>query len=532
MRYGFADVVEQTGLVRFLPRFHAVPETIVDKRGYRPLHLRLALQELGPTFIKLGQVLSTRPDILPEDYITELANLQEHVPPFPFEEARAIVSEEFGAPLEELFRDFSPKPVASASLAQVHYAVTKSGKEVAVKVQRPRVKEVIGKDITVLRQLAEWAQKNTQYGRIYDLPGVVDQLERTINEELDFNLERRRMEAIGRNLKEFSRVRVPRVWRRLSARRVLTMERVQGLKIGEIGSLKVDRAAVAEQFLHAYLKQMVVDGLFHADPHPGNMILEPNGTVVLVDFGMVGTLDNETRRDIVRLLLAFSEQKSDEVASLMVRMGQVSDRFDIRGFKSDIASVLGRYYDAPMEEIRLGDLMVETIKLALRYGIKTPASLSLLGKTLLYIDSISRAIWPAASPLGILRSYAQRLIVEEMRAQFSPGTLIRAFLDTNEFALAFPGKLNEVMDKLSEDRLRIQYEHVGLEGLYSTLNIIANRVAFSVVVAALTISSAMLMGIKAGPTIFDLSVLGLAGFLLAAVLGTYLVYTILRSHLL
>jgi ubiquinone biosynthesis protein len=531
-KYGFADLIEHSGLNRILPRVHNLPETIADREGSRPLHLRLALQELGPTFIKLGQIMSTRAEMLPAEYIEELANLQDNVPPFPEEEAKAIVSEELGVPIEQVFREFSPKPIASASLAQVHEAVTRGGRQVALKIQRPGIKDVIAKDLSVLRQLAEWAQHNTEYGRIYDLPGVVDELERAITEELDFNLERRRMEAIGRNIKEFSRIRVPRVYRKLSGRRLITMELVRGVKIGEIGTIKVDRPELAEQFLHAYLKQMVVDGLFHADPHPGNILVEPSGKIVLLDFGMVGLIDNELRRDILRLLIAFSEQKSSEVAELILRIGQPSDRFDLRGFKGAIAAMLGRYYDAPIEEIALGDLTVETVKVALRFGVKTPASLSLLGKTLLYIDTISKTIDPAANPFRILRSYVQRLVLEEVRTLFSPSNLTKAFIEGNELVLTLPGHIRQIVEKIAEDHLRVEIEPVGLEPLYETISKTVNRLAFAVVVAAILISSSLVFRANAGPQVFGLSAFAIFGFFVAVVLGLYLIYTILRSRLL
>ncbi|MNK54496.1 putative protein kinase UbiB [compost metagenome] len=525
-RYGFADLAEELGYEGLIPRSWRRPRPEAEPDEVRALNLRLALQELGPTYIKLGQVLSTRPDLLPAPYIKELENLQDRIPPFPAEQAKAIVEAELGAPISERFLVFYDTPLASASLSQAHEAILPDGAQVIVKVQRPDAAERVKRDIPVLRRLAELFEDRTDWGKLYDLTGVVNELERNLHLELDFQRERYNLETMANNLSEFPHIKVPKVYPGHSSKRVIVMERVFGQKPN--GSLH--ESELATEFLRSFLKQFAEDGFFHADPHPGNVLLTPDGDLYLIDLGMVGYLDSRTRRGVTKFLLAMMGRRGDTAAEVLVELGDPLRDFQLNVYRLEIGRLVATFHSTPLSELNVGEVMTEAVRIGFKSHLRFQSQLMLLVKALTQIDGIARALDPDADFLDILRPYLPSVVANQVGELVSPMNLMNSGIEATEAALDLPRKASILLDKINADnRIRIQFEHISLAEAFQPFSKWVNRLVLGIVFAALSISSAMIISSGAGPLWLGYPLLGVLGFLSSVLLGLFLVVTILRS---
>lgn len=526
-RYGFADFAEEMGYEGLIPRHVQKPRPDADAEATRALNLRLALEELGPTYVKLGQVLSTRPDLLPPTYIRELENLQDRIPPFPASEAKALIEAELGAPIRDLFLVFYDAPLASASLSQAHEAILKDGTQVIVKVQRPDAAERIRRDIPALRGLAELLEARTEWGKLYDLTGIVHELDRNLRLELDFQRERFNLETMAHNLQDFPSIQVPRVFPELTSSRVLTMERIFGRKPnGECRD-----TALATEFLRAFLKQFAEDGFFHADPHPGNVIVTEDGKLYLIDLGMVGYLDARTRRGVTKFLLATLGRRGDVTAEVLVELGDPLHDFQLNPYRLEIGRLIARFHNTPLCELNVGEVMTEAVRIGFKNHVRFQSQLLLLVKALTQIDGIARALDPDADLLDILRPYLPSVVATQLGELVSPMNLMHTGIEATEVAMDMPRKISLLLDKINADnRIRIQFEHVALLEALEPFGKWVNRLVLAMVFAALSIASAMIITSGGGPRWFGYPVLGFAGFLLSALLGLYLVVTIVKTR--
>jgi predicted unusual protein kinase regulating ubiquinone biosynthesis (AarF/ABC1/UbiB family) len=494
-----------------------------------------ALKSMGPTYVKFGQVLSTRPDVVPPEYIAALEQLQDNLEPFSFAEVEKIIEEELGIRISKAFASFDSTPLAAASLGQVHRAVLRDGREVVVKVQRPNVREQVRKDLEVFNDIAVTMEEHTELGRKMNLVGAIEQARVILTTELNYLQEARNAEVFRDNLKQFPQIYVPQVIHDYSSSRVLTTELVKGRKVSKLTPLALiegDYAELAGVLTRAYLKQICVDGVWHSDPHPGNVFLRETDSgpqIVLLDFGMVGRISSELQDEIIKLLLAVSSNRGTEVAEACVRMSEMQEGFDIIKFTHEISSLVAQVHDADPNQINTGQLIFNVIAVANNNELRVAAELAMLAKTLLHLDGITKTLDPHYDPQRVIRDYAQAMMAQKLEQKFSPRNFYPALLDLNQLVLDLPHRAREIIDLTAAGRLTFGIKLAQAEELLSGMHKIANRITVGVVIAALLIASSLMMRVPAGFHLFGYPAIAILGYLGAAIAGVYLVVSILMK---
>ena len=490
------------------------------------------LEEMGPAFVKVGQLLSTRSDLLPPETLRDLSRLQDAVEPFPFEEVERIVTSELGVRLSKAFTRFDPTPVAAASLGQVHRAALRDGREVAVKVQRPNVREQIVHDMDSMHELADFLDRHSDQARRVGLREVVEELRQSLLRELDYRLEAQNMIAIGHNLARFRRIVVPQPVADYSTARVLTMDYISGQKITAVSPLVLAEARsgdLAEELFRAYLHQVILDGLFHADPHPGNVLLTEEHRLALIDLGMVSRLSPELQERLLNFLLAVAEARTEHAADLALQMGEKLEGFDERAFRRRIAEVVARSQDATIGEAPAGTLMLAVAHAAVHCGVRLPNELTLLGKTLLNLDEVGRTLAPDFDVQESLRRNANELMMERMRRSVTPTAAFSSLLEAKNFAERLPGRINRILDAVADQQMKVRVELIDEGAVLDGLQKVANRITLGLILAAMIVGAAMLMQVETTFRIFGYPGLAMLFFLGAAVGGSLMVVQILRS---
>jgi ubiquinone biosynthesis protein len=454
-----------------------------------------ALEELGPCFIKLGQLLSTRPDLLSAEYIAALSRLQKTVKPVPSEKITAIVESELGASIADLFQSFDITPLATASMAQVHRATLANGEEVAVKVQRPGVRQRIEIDIEILHEVARFAAKFTSFGRRYGLLEIVRELERSLSQELDFRLEADSTRIIGKQIAEFQRLTTPTVYDDYTTRRVLTLSFIHGRHLAEISREELDSLdspALATELLSAYLKQIIIDGVFHCDPHPGNILLTDDNRIALMDFGMVGRFDAGQKDRIILLLLAFAERLGERLADTYLEMIELPKDVDRRAFTQDISALVSRYHDMSGGRMAIGTALLDLTKLARSHNTPVPTAMTLLGKAMLNLDGAIRVLSPTLDPVQLIREYMLTVMEKRVIGQISPGRVFAWVLDMKHLFENAPRRTEMILDKLANDQFTIHFEIANFDQAVKSMNRAANRLSLSIIAASLILGGKLL----------------------------------------
>lgn len=495
-----------------------------------PVGLRLALEELGPTFVKIGQILSTRPDLLPEQFLEELGKLQDNVQPVKFELIEQVIREELQAPPEDVFLSFEKHPLASASLAQVHCAVLKNGENVVVKVQRPGVKQSMLNDIAILRRLGSFI-KFTPPGNLVDLKQVADELWEAAVKELDFLQEAQNINLFRENNKEIRYLTCPHVFEDYTTSRLLIMEKIEGIKIIDATLLErkgYDPEEIARKLAYNYCKQIFEDGFFHADPHPGN-ILVCGGKIAYLDFGLMGVLSKGLREQLNFFLYGVATKNLDVITEAVLGIGIKQGSIRREKLYSDLEVLTNQYLSKPLSDLELPRLMDEIFKTAKNNNLAIPASLTMIVKGLITLEGVAAKLAPELNLMDVAVPYVRELLLKQRdyRRDLLEQLDDIYFLAKN--SLKFPLKLNELVNSVVAGKTKLQLEHVNLEHSLSQLNRMVNRIVFGLVLAALIIGSSVVVNSNLGPKIYNLPIIGVAGYFGAAVMGFWLLISILRS---
>ena len=526
-KYGRSDLVAQMGIDQALDaeEREPVPES---ERGL-PEQLADDLEAMGPTYVKLGQVMSSRPDLLPDAYLKALTRLQDKVKAFSYEEVEEIVQSELGVRISKAFSWFEPKPMAAASLGQVHLAALRDGREVVVKVQRPNIVKQIADDFQVLQQIAEFFDAHTEIGKRRRFAGTLEEFRLTINNELNYEREAQNLVTIGDNLAEFESIHIPSPIPDYCTRRVLTMDYVEGTKITKVSHvalIEANGAALAEELFRAYLTQVLVDGLFHADPHPGNVFVTQDCRIALLDLGMVGHITPRMQENLLKVLIAVSEGKAETASDVIARMSETTGEFDAAAFERRIGQIIVDRRDQALNQMNVGRTLLEVTHTAAEVGLYVPSELTLLGKTLLQLDEVGKILHPGFDPNEAIRRYSAEIVSRRMKKTSTKQSLLTSAMEFKEFVAGLPTRLNKIMDAIAESEVEVKVKAVDADLMMEGLQKIANRVTSGLVLAALIIGASLLMRVETSWQILGYPALAMLFFLVAAAGGIWLLVSI------
>jgi ubiquinone biosynthesis protein len=512
-------VARRSGIVRVLAEIGVVGHR--DATRERAQAFRRALEELGSTYVKLGQLLSSRPDLLPDVYIEELGRLVDEVPPVPFAEIEAVIRADLG---DDVFARINPEPLAAASIAQTHRALTASGAEVVIKVRRPGIVEQVELDLSVLRATAALLARRSATAQLLQVEALVDELDIHMHQELDFIEEAHNTELIAGLIEKYDRLIVPEVIRPYVTERVLVLEWIDGRKVDAGHGLEPDLAAeLARQFFSAYVLQVAVEGVYHADPHRGNVLLTEDGSLALLDFGLLGRIDERTRNGLSLLLLAIAQNRADDAADLIISLSLTGADADQAGFVHEVCRKLPQFHQRPLSGIQAGESLADLQRIALAHKIALPTSFALVGKTLAQADSVARTLDPTMNPMALLESESLEMMIAETERRLHPNRLFAYLYTQLEPLTRVPRQFGHVLSELEQGTLKIGVVPMGLDELSASLQSVANRIGAAIVIGALLLASALLARVH------RFEWMALTGFCLAAVIGLYMVWKIVRT---
>ncbi|MGD8522679.1 MAG: AarF/ABC1/UbiB kinase family protein [Desulfobacterales bacterium] len=502
------------------------------ERLTRPQRLRLAFEELGPTYIKLGQILSTRPDLIPVDFTDELAKLQDNVPPFDFNEVIKIVESEFGIPSDKMFKSLDEKPLASASIGQVHKAVLIDDELVAVKFQRPGIRRTIEVDLEIMLHLATLAERHIEELSFHRPVRIVEEFARILEKEIDYKIEATNMERAARHFIDTPYFYIPKVYLEMTTSRVLTTEFIDGIKISEIDKLEaagLDRKLITARGAELVLSQIFDHGFFHADPHPGNIFALRNNAICLLDFGMAGVVERQTREDFVDLVDSVVQQNEARAARALMRLTYWEEEPEMRILEREVADFMGRHFYKPLKDVEFAKLIKELIKLTTNFRLRIPPDIFLMMKAISTMESVARVLDPDFDMIAQASPFIQRVKLERFKPQRIAGDVVDLTSKLLQFLQQFPKDLLDIANLIRRQRLSLQIEHKGLEKMLSTHDQISNRLSFSIIIAALIIGSALIVISETPPLVFGMSLIGIILFFAAAIMGIWLLVAILRK---
>jgi Predicted unusual protein kinase len=536
-RNGFGFIFVETGLsdlVPFSSRFMPKLETGTGDLKSVGQRIRKVIEELGPTFIKMGQIASTRPDVVPTGIIAELEKLQDNVPSFPFNEVREIIQEELGIQIEKIFINFEEIPLAAASIGQVHRAVLISGETVAVKVQRPHVSTIIETDLEILMDIAGLAEQRLDWAERYQIAEIIDEFAKSLRAELDYTIEAKNAEKMTRQFSNNAKIRIPKIYEDYSAKKVLTMEYIQGTKLSRterLIELEYDTSEIAKQIVEAILQQILIDGFFHGDPHPGNILVLTDQVITFLDFGMVGRLTPQMKYHFASLVIGMVRKNTDEIIRVILNMGIAPSDINISRLHSDVDALKDKYLDIALSQVSLGQAVNELFTVAFNHRIRIPSDLTLLGKSLLTLEGSVEKLAPELSVMDIARPFGYKLLKERYRISSITKTAFEKLNEYVDILLDLPKLIKEISHDLKDGNMRVEVRVPEISLILKKLDRISNQLSFSIVMLSFSI---LMMGIIIASAlgerlfIWHFSVVDL-GFMLASLMFVWLLVSILRS---
>jgi len=534
-KYGFGDLVDILKIEQYLEiglqMISRKRREQVEKLS-RAERVRMVMEELGPTFVKLGQILSTRPDLISVEFIQELSKLQDHVPPFPYSEARQIIESELGRPLEDIFQHFEDTPLAAASIGQVHKAQLKDSEEVVVKVQRPGIRKIIEVDLEIMLHLASLMERHLEELQVHRPVRIVQEFARTLGKEIDYTLEALHIERFARQFMDDPTVYVPKVFRDTTTERVLTMEYIDGIKASEIDRIEregLDRKIITARGADLILRQIFDYGFFHADPHPGNIFVLPDNVICYIDFGMMGSIDRQTREDFADLIYSMVHHDESRATQILLKLTEYDKKPDVRVLERDLTEFIGQHLYVPLKDLQMDKLLQQILKMISRHRLQIPQNLFLMMKALATVEGVGLLLDPDFEMIKQTIPFIRRVKMARYQPKRMADDIVRFGVEFVQLMQEIPGETREILGQMKQGKIKMEFEHRGLEPMLSTHDQISNRIAFAIVIAALIIGSALIVLSKTPPFLFGISLIGIIGFLAAALMGLWLLIAILKK---
>ncbi|HQD36196.1 MAG TPA: AarF/ABC1/UbiB kinase family protein [Thermodesulfovibrio thiophilus] len=539
IKHGFGQIIDQIHLGRFITlkkrlrsfgtwTYYKVP-TVAER-------LRIAFEELGPTFIKLGQLLSSRPDLVSMSYAKEFKKLQDRVPTFPIEQVYQTIEEELGMPVAKIFQDFNPEPIGSASIAQVHNAILMNGTKVIVKVRRPGIEEQIMLDLNILQSLAKLIEKYVPESKLFDPVGIVDEFAKSITKELDFRREARNALIFRENFKDYKKVYIPYVFNEFTTKKILVMEKVEGVRIDDINSIKekgLDIEGILNIVIDMYFKQIFDHGFFHGDPHPGNILVTDDARVALVDFGITGKIDEEFKESYANIAIAIINQNIDKLITEYLKLGIIPDDIDRekleKELKDDIEDILYPIYAYRIEEIQISELIESIMKVALKHRLRFLPELLLIDKVLIMLEGLTKELCPDKSIIELIKPYAREIISKRIHPDFYLNKTFKIIRELRDAVENIPFQIKKLLKKAVKDEITVRMYHVNLPEFIKDIDRASNKISFSLIVSAMILSSSIMHASQVKPLIYGVSLFGLIIGVVAFFLGLWLLISIIRS---
>ena len=534
-RYGFGDLVDTLRIEEYLEiglqMISRKSRKQVD-RLTRSERLRMALEELGPTFVKLGQMLSTRPDLISVEFVEELSRLQDDVPPFAYADVVRIIESELGMGPGDIFTDFEEKPLAAASIGQVHRARLKDGEKVVVKVRRPGIRRIIEVDLEIMLHLASLAERHLEEFQVNRPSRIVEEFTRTLEKEIDYTIEASHIERFSRQFLDDETVYVPKVFRETTTERVLTTEYIEGVKASEIDRIEkegLDRKLITARGADLILKQVFDHGFFHADPHPGNIFILPGNVICYLDFGMMGSVERQTREDFADLVHSVVMRDESGAMRALLMLTQYDEEPDERLLARDLADLMGQYSHQPLKDLHMEKLLQALMEVISRHRLQMPPDLFLMLKALATVEGVGLSLDPDFHIINQAAPFIQRVKMERFHPKRVASEALQSGADLVRLAQEIPGEIRTLLRQVKRGKVKMEFEHRGLEPMLATHDQISNRIAFSIVIAALIVGSALIVLSKTPPLLLGIPVIGIFGFVVAGMMGVWLLIAILRK---